>query len=143
MADEGYDPLYLQGIEEFNRGCYFESHEVWEALWKRETGPRRRFYQGLIQAAVALHHLGRGNRRGARALMARARQSLDAYRPRCLGLDVDGFLADLARRLAETEAESDRGAQPGPGGLPAHAPTIALCPPPTRPDCGHPPDVVH
>jgi len=142
MAAEGYDPLYLRGIEEFNRGDYFESHEVWEALWKRETGSRRRFYQGLIQAAVALHHLGRGNRRGARALMARARHSLDACRPRCLGLDVDGFLADLARCLADTEPENDRGAQRGPRDLPAHAPAIALSPPPTRPDCGHPPQEV-
>jgi len=26
--------LYLQGIEQFNRQGYFESHELWEALWK-------------------------------------------------------------------------------------------------------------
>ncbi len=143
MTAESYDPLYLRGIEEFNHGRYFESHEVWEGLWKEESGPRRRFYQGLIQAAVALHHLGRGNRRGATSLMARARQNLDAYRPRCLGLDVDGLLADLARCLAETEAESERGPQPGPGGPPARAPTITLCPPPPLPDCGRAPDVVH
>ncbi len=143
MTSENYDPLYLRGIEEFNRGRYFESHEVWEALWKKESGPKRRFYQGLIQAAVALHHLGRGNRRGARSLVARARGSLDAYRPRCLGLDVDGFLADVARHVAETEAASGTEAQPAPGGPPARAPTITLSPPPDRPDCGHPPEAVH
>jgi len=60
-----YDPLYLQGIERFNRGEYFESHEVWEGLWRREPEPPRSFYQGLIQAAVALHHLRCGNLTGA------------------------------------------------------------------------------
>ena len=45
-----YDPRYLAGILHFNRGDYFEAHEVWEDLWHDKAGPDRRFYQGLIQA---------------------------------------------------------------------------------------------
>jgi predicted metal-dependent hydrolase len=92
-----FDPLYLKGIEEFNRQEYFASHETWEALWRKESGPERGFYQGLIQAAVALHHLRRGNLRGAQTLLGRSRRNLDPYRPVHLGLDVAAFLADLSR----------------------------------------------
>ncbi|MEI7780964.1 MAG: DUF309 domain-containing protein, partial [Planctomycetota bacterium] len=63
-----YDPLYLDGIEKFNECDYYESHEVWEELWTEYRGPSRKFYQGLIQAAVALYHFGNGNIRGARKL---------------------------------------------------------------------------
>ena len=61
-----YDPLYLQGIAYFNACEFFEAHEVWEELWKSYSGELRLFYKGLIQAAVALHHFGNGNIRGAR-----------------------------------------------------------------------------
>ncbi len=91
------DPLYLKGIEEFNRQNYFESHETWEALWRKERGPARAFYQGLIQAAVALHHLRRGNVQGAQTLLGRATRNLDPYRPVYLGLDVAAFLADVSQ----------------------------------------------
>jgi hypothetical protein len=90
-------PLYLAGIEQFNRQGYFESHELWEALWKGEAGPARSFYKGLIQAAVALHHLTNGNAHGARKLLSGAQRHLEPYRPHYLGLDVDRFLAAMNR----------------------------------------------
>ena len=92
-----FDPLYLKGIEEFNRQDYFDSHETWEALWRTESGPGRAFYKGLIQAAVALHHLRRGNFPGAETLLGRSKTNLDPYRPEYLGLDVAAFLADVSR----------------------------------------------
>ncbi len=56
-----YHPLYLGGIQHFNACYFYEAHEVWEALWTEYRGPARLFYQGLIQAAVGLHHFGNGN----------------------------------------------------------------------------------
>ena len=56
-----YDPLYLAGVLKFNECDYYECHEVWEELWTEYRGPARKFYQGLIQAAVALYHFGNGN----------------------------------------------------------------------------------
>ena len=52
-----YDPRYLAGIVLFNRGDFFEAHEVWEQLWM-EPGEDKKFFQGLIQAAVALNEKG-------------------------------------------------------------------------------------
>ena len=60
-----YDVRYLGGVRFFNDGDFFEAHEAWEGLWLETSGPERRFYQGLIQAAVALYHFGNGNLRGA------------------------------------------------------------------------------
>lgn len=89
------DPRYLRGIDFFNRGEYFEAHEVWEDLWIEVNDERKGFYHGLIQAAVALHHARRANPNGARSLFRRMKANLDGYRPAYEGLDVDAFLAKM------------------------------------------------
>ena len=103
MATEAlqYDPLYLQGIEHFNECDFFEAHEVWEELWTEYRGELRRFYQGMIQAAVALHHFGNGNIRGAKKVYLSSRGYLDDYRPACQGLDLEQFLDQYERCFAE------------------------------------------
>jgi predicted metal-dependent hydrolase len=104
---EPYHPLYLSGIEHFNACDFFESHEVWEELWTDTAGEDRAFYQGLIQAAVALHHFGNGNIRGARKLNLGCRKYLDPYRPVHLGLDLNAFLGQMDACFAEVAASSE------------------------------------
>jgi predicted metal-dependent hydrolase len=96
MTSLVYDPLYLRGIELFNQHRFFVCHEVWEQLWIGEDGPSRQFYKGLIQTAVALHHLVGGNAHGATKLLTSSRRYLEPYRPKHQGLDVDRLLADMA-----------------------------------------------
>ena len=95
MPDSPHDPRYLEGIEHFNTCDFYEAHEVWESLWADTQGPSRRFFQGLIQVAVCLHHFGNGNIRGAKKLYFGSRGYLEEYRPRFLGLDLDKFLSQL------------------------------------------------
>jgi uncharacterized protein len=95
MADDSYDSRYLEGIELFNKCDFFEAHEVWEDLWKDIQGPDRRFYQGLIQVAVCLHHFGNGNIRGAKKLYVSSRGYLEAYGSKHLGLDITKLLSQL------------------------------------------------
>ncbi|MCU0959059.1 MAG: DUF309 domain-containing protein [Pirellulaceae bacterium] len=90
------DPRYLRGIDLFNRGAYFDAHEVWEELWVEQEGPLRQFLQGLIQAAVCLHHFGHGNLRGAEKLCRSSTQYLRPFAPCHAGLNVDRLLAELA-----------------------------------------------
>ena len=94
-AAEQYDPRYLQGIEYFNECEFFEAHEVWEDLWQEYQGPSRKFYQGLIQVAVCLHHFGNGNVRGAQKLFHSSKGYLEKYGPHHEGLDVDKLLREL------------------------------------------------
>jgi uncharacterized protein len=96
-----YDPRYLAGADLFNRGDYFDAHEVWEGLWHDTAGPDRRFYQGLIQAAVAVYHAGNGNAPGARRLFHSGRRYMSAFPDHYLGLDVPAFWAALEQALAE------------------------------------------
>jgi predicted metal-dependent hydrolase len=102
-----YDPLYLQGVAYFNACEFFEAHEVWEELWKNYSGDLRLFYKGLIQAAVALHHFGNGNIRGARKVYGSSRGYLSAYRPTCEGLDLETFLSQFDACFAEVAASQE------------------------------------
>jgi hypothetical protein len=103
-----YDPLYLKGIELFNACEFFESHEAWEELWQQDFGPSRKFLQGLIQAAVALHHFGNGNLRGAKKVYYGSKGYLDAYRPKHMGLDLEKFLGEMANCFAEVVASEEQ-----------------------------------
>ncbi len=124
MVEDQHAPLYLQGIEHFNRGEYFDSHEAWEELWIDETGADRRFYQGLIQAAVALYHLGNGNVVGSRKLVDGSAAYLRGYRPKHRGLDVERFLEAVRRCFDENLAARSK----EPGDLDSR-PSIQLQPP--------------
>jgi predicted metal-dependent hydrolase len=94
------DPRYLAGIAHFNRGEYFDAHEVWEELWRDGPPADRRFYQSLIQAAVAIYHWGRGNPAGAGRLAASGRRYMAPFAPRHRGLDVPAFWAAVDAALA-------------------------------------------
>ncbi len=83
-------------VAAFNAGRYFEAHEILEDFWREYRGPDRAFYQGLIQAAVALHHRARENRAGALRVAARARARLEPWLPRHGGLDLEVLLAGLS-----------------------------------------------
>jgi predicted metal-dependent hydrolase len=91
------DSLYREGIKYFNDCDFFEAHETWEELWTDYRGPARKFYQGLIQAAVALHHFGNGNIHGARKVYHTSRNYLQEYLPAYLGLDLETFLSQYDR----------------------------------------------
>lgn len=103
-ADD-YDPRYLAGVVLFNAGAFFEAHEVWEDLWAEAHGLERRFYQGLLQAAVGLCHLCNGNLAGAVKLYHSSRDYLRPCGDRHLGLDLSAFgrqMEDALRPLLET-----------------------------------------
>ena len=102
-----FESLYLEGIAHFNDCDFFEAHETWEELWTEYRGPARRFYQGLIQAAVALHHFGNGNIRGARKVYESSLGYLADFRPHYLGLDLDAFLAQYAACFADVLASDE------------------------------------
>ena len=128
MEESQYDPRYLQGIEHFNNCDYYEAHEIWEALWADDASPSRSFYQGMIQAAVALHHFGNGNTRGARKLYGSSSRYLQPYRPHHAGLDLDKFLAQFERCFAALMASNEE--FPAVAIEPDLIPEIQLIPPP-------------
>ena len=91
--------LLDRGINFFNSGRYFDAHEAWEDLWREEQGSLRLFYQGLIQAAVGLHHLSRGNVSGGTAQLRKSLAKLDSYAPHIQGINVDRLREELRQTL--------------------------------------------
>lgn len=87
-------PLLLEGVALFNRGEFFECHEILETLWRAESDPVRYLYQGILQIGVAFHHLRRGNWIGAIRQLERGLAKLERYPATCQGVDV----ASLARQ---------------------------------------------
>jgi uncharacterized protein len=103
--------FYELGIDLFNQGRFFECHEAWEEVWKRADGEPKLFYQGLIQAAVAILHAQRGNLEGARSLYEKASAKLEAIPDEHMGLAI----AELRTALAEfIEIAIDTNARPLP-----------------------------
>jgi uncharacterized protein len=87
---------FEKGIQLFNAGRFFECHEAWEEVWKRADGDARRFYQGLIQFAVAILHAQRGNRKGAKSVYAKACRNLARLPDDYMGVAVARLRDDVA-----------------------------------------------
>ena len=94
-------PLVLKGVEEFNRGEFFEQHETLETAWRAETRPVRGLYQGILQVGLACYQIERGNWPGAHKMFERGLRRLRSFAPECQGIDV-------ARLIADTERVRDR-----------------------------------
>jgi len=105
--------LLLSGLDLFNEEKFYEAHEIWEDLWRETQGSFRVGYQGLIQAAVALHHLQTGNRLGAIGLLPRATRNLRAGPSSAeVELDLEPFVAELEKLLDQLQQSNP------PRGLP-------------------------
>lgn len=89
--------LVINGLELFNRGEYFEAHEVLEAAWRAEPGPLRELYRGILQISVAYYHLLRGNYIGSVKMFMRSRAWLDPFPDCCCGIDLASFRQDYTR----------------------------------------------
>jgi predicted metal-dependent hydrolase len=102
------DRLRLErGRAAFNRGEYFQAHELWEDAWRELDGVERILVQGLIQIAAGLHHLQQDRPRPAAGLLRKGldKVSQGAFAPP-VDLQVDALVRDVARLLAELKAAS-------------------------------------
>ncbi|TMD40345.1 MAG: DUF309 domain-containing protein [Chloroflexi bacterium] len=105
----------LHGIEQFNRGEFFEQHETLEAIWITEPDGVRYLYQGILQVGVGFYHWQRGNWRGAVAKFGQGLIKLEPYRPQCMGIDVERLVREIGELRDELQAL-------GPEHLPAFPP---------------------
>ena len=100
-----HDAHYHAYFECFNRGWYFEAHDVLEALWlpiRRASGGD--FFKGLIQLAGAFVHLQKGRLRPAEALFRLAQANLEKFPASHLDLDLACVLALISGWRAQLTA---------------------------------------
>ena len=101
---------YLGYFECFNRGMFYEAHDVLEELWlANRRAPNDAFYKGLIQFAGAFVHLQKHSAkqprlRPAAALFRLARTNLERFAPRHERLDVARLLWVSDEWVARLEA---------------------------------------
>ena len=91
--------LFKRGLDEYDKGDYFEAHEAWEDLWSDYNFPDRKFVQGLIQLSVSFVHLGNGNLTGAKNLLKKCQQKFDDYN----GIHREINLSDLKSSIEAVE----------------------------------------
>ena len=102
-CEEPPPPQLLAGIEQFNRGEFFEQHETLEMLWRAETRAIRRLYQGILQIGVAFHHLQRRNYHGTVYMLTRGSMYLQPFAPACQTVDVRALLDAAQAALRSVE----------------------------------------
>ena len=102
-SPEGLSNLALQGIEEFNRGEFYECHEYLEEAWMQEPRRVRFLYQGILQVGVGFYHLQNGNWRGATGVLRNGIERLREFEPKTLGIDVARLVRESEACLEELE----------------------------------------
>jgi predicted metal-dependent hydrolase len=100
---EDLPDLALKGIEEFNRGEFYECHEYLEEAWMQEPRRVRFLYQGILQVGVGFYHLQNGNWRGATGVLRNGIERLREFEPETLGIDVRRLVRESAACLEELE----------------------------------------
>jgi predicted metal-dependent hydrolase len=98
-------------IEAYDRGDFFEAHEILEPAWMgTDDIAERELYQGLIKLSAAFVHSVRGNPRGIVKNLVGARERLAAAcatSPTAGDVDLVALLAAIDERLAMLTARPD------------------------------------
>ena len=94
-------------MELFRSGRYFETHEEWEEVWLAAPAAERDFYQGMVHLTVALYQAGRGNARGARAQLKKARRRLGAYFPAHRGIPLEKLVPEVEAAVEKVLAGAE------------------------------------
>ena len=104
-----YPAEYLAGIDLYNAGEFHAAHDAWEERWRDDCGPREKlFLQAMIQSAVVFHHIEIGRRGAARRMYGMALEKFERLGARrFMSLDVEDYLAQLARSLAWLTSAAD------------------------------------
>jgi hypothetical protein len=119
-----WDRRYLGWFVCFNRGEYYEAHDVLEDLWLAEgkAGANHGFYKGLIQLAGAFVHLQKGRLGPSVALFRLAEANFARYPAVHAGID----LAEVAGLSVEWRRRVEGGAGLNPLGVSGSMPVVRL-----------------
>jgi len=117
--EKSHPPEFYTGLALFNRGFYFECHDVWEEIWGDAKGKNKIFYQALIMSAVSLYHFGNENLEGALSCLQKAEKQFSQLPEPFLGLSITRFVQQMKRffegmALGQTELTDELLAKPRP-----------------------------
>lgn len=91
---KGHDVRYAGYFDLFNRGKFYDAHDVLEDLWlPLRKEPKGDFYKGLIQLAGAFVHLQKERLRPSGALLKLAKNNLSKFAPEFEHLNLTQVVA--------------------------------------------------
>jgi predicted metal-dependent hydrolase len=97
------DDRLVQATHLFNQCEWYAAHDAFEDLWHEASGDERQVFHGMIQVAVAEHHLLNGNLRGSLLLMAEGLNHLNQSPPQLFGFDLEALKLVVRQRLARLQ----------------------------------------
>lgn len=100
--------LLAVGAGLFNRGLFFEFHELLEGAWNGARGEKRLFLQGMIQIAVGYSRLQAGKVRGCLQLLREGSRKTSGFVPEFLGVELRDFLAGVEVCRAAVDSLGER-----------------------------------
>ena len=98
IEDACKDPLphyAVKGLEKFNRGKYFEAHDLLEIAWMEDNSPGRDLYRAILQISVAYYQIMRGNYNGAVKMFLRVRKWIDPLPDYCQGINIEKLRTEV------------------------------------------------
>lgn len=96
----------LQAVKLFNKGLYFDSHEILEDIWFDIRGNNRNFYQGLLHVSVSFYHLkNKNNLKGALFQIKKALAKLEKFDGEYSGVNIKEFKEKIT--LVKKKLEKD------------------------------------
>jgi predicted metal-dependent hydrolase len=112
LPAEARRDAYDAAIEAYERGDFFEAHELLEPAWMGTDDPgERSLHQGLIKLAAGFVHSVRGNPAGIAKNLAGARdrltEAVGTTAARESGLDVPALVLAIEERLTRLRAHPD------------------------------------
>ena len=91
--DPGIRERFREAIDVFNKGEFYECHDLLEDIWYEVRGDSRDFYQGIIHLAVGLHHLTvKNNIKGAILQLEKGIKKLTPYKPEFEGVEIGSLI---------------------------------------------------
>ncbi|MCS7069549.1 MAG: DUF309 domain-containing protein [Meiothermus sp.] len=91
-------PEYLEALNLWNRGQFWEVHEALEPLWLRLSGPDRELTQGIILLAAALHK-AQSSPTGGWRNFDKALKRLEGLPETYQGIQVRALVEEVRRAL--------------------------------------------
>jgi DUF309 family protein family protein len=112
LAEADRRTAFLAGLAAYERGDFFEAHELLEPAWMGTDDPvERDLHQGLIKLAAGYVHAVRGNPEGMLKNLRGARERLEAVTtaappaiaslPSGAQLDVTALVAAIDARIRD------------------------------------------
>jgi hypothetical protein len=109
MHAEEAESKFRRGLEQFNRGEFFEAHETWEEIWLASPEPERTFLQGIIQISAAFHHYSRSNHKGACSLMEAGLKKLEQFPVTHRGCEIEALRSSVRTWIEALSSGQDPG----------------------------------